>query len=1003
MTLGATNQGMVAGDLVNTASRLQSVASPGTVLVGEATQRAASKAIAFEAAGDQVLKGKAAPVPAWRALRVVAEVGGRNRAEGLEAPFVGREEEFRLLRDLFHATGRERRVRLISVTGPAGIGKSRLAWEFLKYIDGVVETVYWHAGRCPAYGQGVTFWALGEMVRGRCGLLETDDEPTTRAKVAATVGEWIPDDAERSWVEPALLTLLGLETGIGSDQLFAAWRTFFERIAARGTVAMVFEDLHFADSGLLDFIDHLLTWSKGLPIYIVTLARPELLDKRPDWGAGKRNFVSLNLDPLPVPAMRQLLAGLVPGLPEEAVRAIVARADGIPLYAVETVRMLLAEGRLARQDDVFVPVGDLTSLAVPETLTALIAARLDALEPTDRTLVQDGAVLGQSFTPAALSAVSGVDVAGLESHLATLVRRELLVLEADPRSPERGQYAFVQALIREVAYNTLARNDRKTRHLAAARFFETIGTDELVGALASHYLAAHANAPAGPEADALAGQARIALRAAAERAAGLGAHDQAVRFYQQAVTVTDDPTDQAELLERAGISATTSGRYDEAETCLRRALELRELGQDRRAIARVVATLGRTLLGGRRTEAAFGLLEPASVAYADLTGDPAHVALESQLARAFLYRDENRRAVEVADRVLEVAEHLDLVENLAETLQTKGGALASLGRLREGIGIIRVAEEIARERGFPDVLLGTLNSRGFYLGEIDLRAALEVYRDGLLLARRLGQRARMLGFINNIGYTGFLVGDWDASLAELDGALADDLDRLDRLALLSNALIIRTSRGEPVDDGLRELEVLLGDDTDVGTVSMALDARAYAALAEGRPADARSIWSHMAGIQLAYAPASIYQGARGAVWTGDADAVRADLERLDATGVHGPVVEVRRTTLRAALAGLERRTAESLSLYQDALRGWRELGIVWDEMLTTIDMATLLGPSEPGIREAAEAAQGTLARLGARPFLERLDALLSESPSDGDPGAGHRSASGSSTSLSVDG
>ena len=186
VTLGATNQGMVAGDLVNTASRLQSVASPGTVLVGEATQRAASRAIAFEAAGDQVLKGKAAPVPAWRALRVVAEVGGRNRAEGLEAPFVGRDEEFRLLRDLFHATGRERRVRLISVTGPAGIGKSRLAWEFLKYIDGLVETVWWHAGRCPAYGQGISFWALGEMVRGRCGLLETDDEPTTRAKVAAT-------------------------------------------------------------------------------------------------------------------------------------------------------------------------------------------------------------------------------------------------------------------------------------------------------------------------------------------------------------------------------------------------------------------------------------------------------------------------------------------------------------------------------------------------------------------------------------------------------------------------------------------------------------------------------------------------------------------------------------------------------------------------------------------------------------------------------------------------
>ncbi len=177
VTLGATNQGMVAGDLVNTASRLQGAATPGAVLVGETTQRAASRAIAFEPAGEQHLKGKTAPIPAWVALRVVAEVGGRNRSEALEAPFVGRDDELRLLKDLFHATSREQRARLVSVIGPAGIGKTRLAWEFLKYIDGLVETVWWHDGRSPAYGDGISFWALGEMVRERAGLLETDDEP----------------------------------------------------------------------------------------------------------------------------------------------------------------------------------------------------------------------------------------------------------------------------------------------------------------------------------------------------------------------------------------------------------------------------------------------------------------------------------------------------------------------------------------------------------------------------------------------------------------------------------------------------------------------------------------------------------------------------------------------------------------------------------------------------------------------------------------------------------
>ena len=231
----------------------------------------------------------------------------------------------------------------------------------------------------PAYGDGISFWALGEMVRGRAGLVETDDEATTRAKLAETLTACVPDADERRWIEPALLTLLGIGSGASSEQLFGAWRTFFERLAAGAPVVLVFEDFHFADSGLLDFVDHLLDWSRTVPIYVVTLARPELLEKRPDWGAGKRNFTSLYLDPLPEPEMRQLLAWLVPGLPEPAIRAIVARADGMPLYAVETVRMLLADGRLALDGDIYRPVGDLTSLAVPETLTALIASRLDGL------------------------------------------------------------------------------------------------------------------------------------------------------------------------------------------------------------------------------------------------------------------------------------------------------------------------------------------------------------------------------------------------------------------------------------------------------------------------------------------------------------------------------------------------------------------------------------------------------------------------------------------------
>ncbi|MEZ0239684.1 MAG: adenylate/guanylate cyclase domain-containing protein, partial [Chloroflexota bacterium] len=585
VTIGATNQGMVAGDIVNTASRLQTAAPSSTVLVGEATQRAAGSAIVFEAAAEQLLKGKTSPVPAWRAMRVVAQRGGVGRSEALEAPFVGRDEELRQLKDLFHATGREGRPRLVSVMGPAGIGKSRLAWEFLKYIDGLLERVFWHDGRSPAYGDGISFWALGEMIRGRARLQETDDEPTTRAGIASMLREYVPDEAERTWIEPALLSLLGLESEVGSQQLFGAWRTFFERLSASGPVVMVFEDLHHADPGLLDFIDHLLEWSRNAPILIVTLARPELLERRPGWGAGQRSFTSIHLEPLSTESMGALLAGLVPGLPIAALDAIVARADGIPLYAVETVRMLLAQGRVVLADGAYRPVDDLSDVAVPETLTALISARLDELDAADRSLVADAAVLGQSFTLAGVASVAGIEPDALEPRLRTLVRRELLVQQVDPRSPELGQYAFVQALIREVAYNTLAKRDRKTRHLAAARFFESLGSDELAGALAGHYLAAQGYAADGPEADALAAQARVALRGAAERAAALGSHEQAIAFLEHALAVSPDPPDRADLHDRALASAKQGLVAEVAERHALAALEARrELG-DRQGIA----------------------------------------------------------------------------------------------------------------------------------------------------------------------------------------------------------------------------------------------------------------------------------------------------------------------------------------------------------------------------------------------------------------------------------
>jgi len=315
-------------------------------------------------------------------------------------------------------------------------------------VDGLAAEVLWHRGRCLSYGDGVTYWALADMMRMRVGSVEGEAPDAVAAKLADTVARFVPDPAERRWIEPRLGQLLGLgdRPTTGQDDQFAAWRLFVERMSDIDPVVLVFEDLHWADSSLLDFVDYLLEWSRNHPIFVLALSRPELAERRPTWGAGRRNFSSLYLEPLTADAMEQLLAGLVPGLPPSVAATILARAEGIPLYAVETVRMLIDQGLLEKVDDGYRPTGPIGDLQVPETLHGLIAARLDGLAGSERRLVEDAAVLGKSFTPGALAAVSGLPVDSLAELLAVLVRRDAeeksclqLFCVLRQRALERGQ------------------------------------------------------------------------------------------------------------------------------------------------------------------------------------------------------------------------------------------------------------------------------------------------------------------------------------------------------------------------------------------------------------------------------------------------------------------------------------------------------------------------------------------------------------------------------------
>jgi len=978
VTLGAVGQGMVAGDLVNTASRLQSIAPAGAVLVGEATQRAASRAIAFEEVGEQTLKGKVAPVPAWRALRVVSERGGRNRSDALEAPFVGRDDELRLIKDLFHATSREKRARLVSVIGPAGIGKSRLAWEFLKYLDGLIETVWFHDGRSPAYGDGISFWALGEMVRRRAGLIETDEESMTRTKVAAMLAIHVPDAEERRWIEPALLALLGFESGVASDQLFAAWRTFFERLAATAPVVMVFEDLHYADSGLLDFIDHLLEWSRNVPMYVVTLARPDLVERRSDWGAGKRNFTSLYLESLPEPAMRELLAGLVPGLPQAAVSSIVARADGVPLYAVETVRMLVADGKLRLEGDLYVPTGDLTNLAVPDTLTALIAARLDALVPADRAVLQDAAVLGQSFTLLGLAAVSGADPLELEPRLRALAKREMLTLEADPRSPERGQYAFVQALIREVAYGTLAKRDRKARHLAAARFFEGLGSGELAGALAGHYLAAHANATGGPEAEALAGQARIALRAAAERATALGANDQAVAFLEQALTVISDPDERAATWIQVAGAAEAAAAFPVAERYLTEAIAWHAGQGSAEAAAAASAQLGRMLMFWGRVEPAIEHLERAI--QAGHASDDVTAELWGQLARARMLHNENEQSIADADRALAAAATADVVPVIADALITKGTAMMGTARSREGVALLRGAHALAMAHGLTHSELRATNNLAIGIFLDTPLDGLKLVRGGLEQARRIGDRGWLLQLGRLCSDLSLGTGQWDeglALLAELEqGSVPDEI----AIHFAQSRAEIGALRGEPVEAErlLAAVDEMLSRITNPFSRANHLKVRSLVALARGQLDQAFDLAVEAAAESGEMRQRGAEQAAFIAACSRDVTRLRRAMALLDQVGPTGAVRRTAQSATSAGIAALEGRPGEALATYRRSLGSWRDLGLPWDEALCAIEMAVLLDPAEPEVRAASASAREILTQLGSRPLLERLDAAAEQ-------------------------
>jgi class 3 adenylate cyclase/tetratricopeptide (TPR) repeat protein len=991
VTIGAQAEGMVAGDLVNTASRIQSAAEPGRVFVGESTMRASEASIVYEDAGEHEMKGKAEPMRLWRAVRVVAGSLGALRTSALEAPFVGRDRELRMIKELFHGSTEERKAALVSVTGIAGIGKSRLSWEFEKYIDGLAVTTLWHRGRCLSYGEGVAYWALADMVKMRCSIAEEEDAASAIAKLRTTIQEFIPDPKEQSWVEPRLAHLLALDGGITGDQenVFSAWRIFFERLAERSPVVMVFEDMQWADAGLLDFIEYLLEWSRSYPIFLLALARPELAEKRPSWGAGKRSFSSVYLEPLQASAMEELLSGLVPGLPDDLRAQILERAQGVPLYAVETVRMLLDRGLLAREGSVYHPTGPIDSLEVPDTLHALIAARLDGLTPDERRAIQDGAVLGKTFFKQGVAALSGRPEDELEPLLASLVRKEVLSLQADPRSPERGQYGFLQDLVRKVAYETLSKKERKARHLAAAAFIEQGWAgeeDEIVEVVAAHYLAAYEASPEAPDAQEVRAKARERLVLAGERAASLAASAEAQRYFEQASALTDDPLEKAELHERAGMSAWTGARSDEASAHFERAMELMRSAGANHPAARVSARLAEVMWDRGRLEHGLEMMEGAFGLLSSEAEDEDLAWLAAQLGRFSFFAGQIDIAAERIETALRIAEAFRLPEVLSQALNTKALILLTSGRPMEGSALLKYALEVALDNDKPSAALRAYYNVADMLPYSDqYDEAVGYDRDGLALAHRVGNRFWEWSFLGH-AYALYCLGKWDDVVDRTKALPEADWTRA-RGAFtghLATAALVLTNRGESQEAG-RLLDALseMATSAEVqermvhacGTAAVMLDRGEYGealrfseiALA-GRSAQ---------GIRHESAKESFITAVEAAFASDDLDKVGELLAIVGELppGQRSQFLDAQWTRFRARLDVRMGQIDHVESRFKGAVGSFREISVPFHLATTLLDYgAWLTGEGRKLDAEPLfEEARGIFERLEAKPWLDRLD------------------------------
>jgi class 3 adenylate cyclase/tetratricopeptide (TPR) repeat protein len=977
-------EGIVTGDVVNTAARIQGVAPVDGIAVGEQTHRATSRVFEYELLAPVSVKGKAEPLALWQAKAARARLG-TDISRQYRTPLVGRQLEKPLLIGTLERASQQRSVQLVTIVGEPGVGKSRLVAELFAYIEEKPDFIRWRQGRCLPYGEGITFWALGEIVKAEAGILESDSAEVAAAKLEAAISL---EERERQWLLQRLSPLVGVEAASIAErpELFTAWRRFFEGLAAARPTVLVFEDLHWADEALLAFVEHLAEWSQGVPLLILCTARPEIYERRPGWAAGQRNAHTINLSPLSDQETAELVSQLITTavLSEELKRAVLERAGGNPLYAEEFVRLLTDRGLADGATE------------LPESVQALIAARLDTLTPERKSLLQDAAVLGKVFWVGALAEIGGRGHAELEHALHELARKELVRPARTSSMEGESEYSFWHLLVRDVAYSQIPRAERARRHRAAAAWIERQAgerVEDMAELLAHHFLQALELAEAAGEvqqAQQLARPARRFLSLAGERALGLDTAQAEKRLARALELAPAEDPERLELIVRWADAAYQAGHLREAAEALDQALpSLRAEGAMQTAAralqlrARVSVRLGE----GRQVALA---AEAVSLIETEMPG-PVLVAAYAELASVQSVAGAHADAIAIAERAIRLAETSGLPEP-ARALGYRGYARASLGDA-DGLAEMERALALLLEQGAgrdAAILQNNLAVARYPLQGPE--RSLAAFEQGIAFCEQRG----LAGITVALGANcpGLLVelGRPDEALeqaARFAAAAEASGDTFSLVELRSVELASRLARGEEV--GLAGAEWLIEkawsmDSIELAVVSLAPAAAAIAAEAPERAAELLAELEQTPGVRKSpYYARALISMQRTALAASDP----ALAKRLANGFEHRyPLEQHALCNARAQLAEHAGDHADAATLYAEAAARWQQFGNVPEHAYALLGQGRcLVALTDPTAGKPLGHAAELFRSMDYQPALAESEALLEQTTSASAGGA----------------